>query len=121
MRKGGEQLQPIQPILLSTPSRRSRNLVKNHGRIEGVPTGYAELDDLLTGLHARRNWVLIAARPSMGKTSFGMNIVENAAIRAGKKTAGVLPGNARRAAGHAHALHRGQGGHAARAPRADLG
>ena len=85
MRKGGEQLQPIQPILLST-FEKIEELVKNHGRIEGVPTGYAELDDLLTGLHGGE-LVLIAARPSMGKTSFGMNIVENAAIRAGKKTA----------------------------------
>ena len=51
-----------------------------------MPTGYSELDDMLTGLHAGE-LVLIAARPSMGKTSFGMNIVENAAIRAGKKAA----------------------------------
>ncbi len=85
MRKGGEQLQPIQPILLNT-FEKIEELVKNHGRIEGVPTGYSELDDMLTGLHAGE-LVLIAARPSMGKTSFGMNIVENAAIRAGKKTA----------------------------------
>ena len=85
MRKGGEQLQPIQPVLLAT-FEKIEELVKNHGRIEGVPTGYTELDDLLTGLHGGE-LVLIAARPSMGKTSFGMNIVENAAIRAGKKTA----------------------------------
>ena len=85
MRKGGEQLKPIQPVLLAT-FEKVEQLVRNHGRIEGVPTGYAELDDLLTGLHGGE-LVLIAARPSMGKTSFGMNIVENAAIRAGKKTA----------------------------------
>ena len=85
MRKGGEQLKPIQPVLLVT-FEKIEQLVRNHGRIEGVPTGYAELDDLLTGLHGGE-LVLIAARPSMGKTSFGMNIVENAAIRAGKKTA----------------------------------
>ena len=85
MRKGGEQLKPIQPVLLAT-FEKIEQLVRNHGRIEGVPTGYAELDDLLTGLHGGE-LVLIAARPSMGKTSFGMNIVENAAIRAGKKTA----------------------------------
>ncbi|NLF27509.1 MAG: replicative DNA helicase, partial [Clostridiales bacterium] len=50
MRKGGEQLKPIQPVLLST-FERIEELVKSHGRIEGVPTGYRELDDLLTGLH----------------------------------------------------------------------
>ena len=47
---------------------------------------FAELDDLLTGLHPGE-LVLVAGRPAMGKTSIGMNFVENAAIRAGKKAA----------------------------------
>ena len=50
MRKGGEELQPIQPVLVST-FEKIEQLVKNHGRIEGVPTGYTELDEMLTGLH----------------------------------------------------------------------
>ena len=85
MRKGGEQLQPIQPVLLST-FEKIELLVKNNGKIEGVPTGYTELDDMLTGLHPGE-LVLVAGRPSMGKTSIGMNFIENAAIRAGKKAA----------------------------------
>ena len=85
MRKGGEQLQAIQPVLINT-FEKIEELFKNHGRIEGVPTGYTELDDLLTGLHGGE-LVLIAARPSMGKTSIGMNFIENAAIRAGKAAA----------------------------------
>lgn len=85
MRKGGEELQAIQPVLIRT-FEKIEELFKNHGRIEGVPTGYTELDDLLTGLHPGE-LVLIAARPSMGKTSIGMNFIENAAIRAGKAAA----------------------------------
>ena len=85
MRKGGEQLQAIQPVLIAT-FERIEQLVKNHGRIEGVPTGYTELDDLLTGLHPGE-LVLVAGRPAMGKTSIGMNFIENAAIRAKKKAA----------------------------------
>ncbi|MEF9972763.1 MAG: replicative DNA helicase [Clostridia bacterium] len=85
MRKGGEMLKPIQPILIDTYEMIDR-LVQNKGKIEGVPTGYHELDDLLTGLHGGE-LVLLAARPSMGKTSLGMNIIENAAIRYGKKAA----------------------------------
>lgn len=85
MRKGGEMLQPIQPILIRTYEQIDR-LVKNKGRIEGVPTGYRELDDLMTGMHPGE-LILIAARPSMGKTSFGMNIVANAAIRSKCKAA----------------------------------
>ena len=85
MRKGGEELQAIQPVLIAT-FERIEQLVKNHGRIEGVPTGYTELDDLLTGLHPGE-LVLVAGRPAMGKTSIGMNFIENAAIRAGRKAA----------------------------------
>ncbi len=85
MRKGGEELQPIQPVLLTT-FEKIELLVKNNGRIEGVPTGYTELDDMTTGLHPGE-LVLVAGRPSMGKTSIGMNFIENAAIRAGKKAA----------------------------------
>ncbi|MBR2697252.1 MAG: replicative DNA helicase, partial [Clostridia bacterium] len=85
MRKGGEELQAIQPVLIAT-FERIEQLVKNHGRIEGVPTGYTELDDLLTGLHPGE-LVLVAGRPAMGKTSIGMNFIENAAIRAGRRAA----------------------------------
>jgi len=85
MRKGGEMLEPIQPVLLKTYEK-IEQLAISKGRIEGVTTGYSELDDMLTGLHGGE-LVLIAARPSMGKTAFGMNIVGNAAIRQGKKAA----------------------------------
>ncbi|MCR4621848.1 MAG: replicative DNA helicase [Clostridiales bacterium] len=85
MRKGGEQLTPIQPLLVKTFEFIER-LVNNHGRIEGVPSGYKALDDMTTGFHPGE-LVLIAARPSMGKTSFGMNIIANSAIREKKKAA----------------------------------
>lgn len=85
MRKGGDMLQPIQSVLLGTYER-IETLDKNRGKIEGVPTGFADLDRMLTGMHPGE-FILIAARPSMGKTSIGMNIVENAAIRSGAKVA----------------------------------
>ncbi len=85
MRKGGDMLQPIQSVLLGTYER-IETLDKNRGKIEGVPTGFADLDRMLTGMHPGE-FILIAARPSMGKTSIGMNIVDNAAIRYGAKVA----------------------------------
>ena len=85
MRKGGEDLQQIQPVLIST-FEKIEQLYKTHGKVEGVGTGYTELDDLLTGLHPGE-LVLVAGRPAMGKTSLGMNFVENAAIRGKKKVA----------------------------------
>ena len=85
MRKGGEELQAIQPVLITT-FEKIELLVQNHGQIQGVPTGYTELDDTLTGLHPGE-LILVAGRPAMGKTSIGMNFIENAAIRAKKKAA----------------------------------
>lgn len=85
MRKGGEELVPIQPVLLKT-FEKIELLVKNHGRVDGVESGYTELDELLTGFHPGE-MILVAGRPAMGKTSIGMNFIENAAIRTGKKAA----------------------------------
>jgi len=85
MRKGGEELTAIQPVLLKT-FEKIELLVKNHGKVDGVESGYAELDELLTGFHPGE-MILVAGRPAMGKTSIGMNFIENAAIRTGKKAA----------------------------------
>jgi replicative DNA helicase len=51
--------------------------------LSGMTTGYSELDKMINGLKAPDMFV-IAARPSMGKTSFMMNIVEHIAITSGK-------------------------------------
>lgn len=50
--------------------------------ITGVPTGYKDFDRLTCGLQ-KSDLVIFAGRPSMGKTAFALNIVENAAIDAG--------------------------------------
>ncbi|HWR61726.1 MAG TPA: replicative DNA helicase [Clostridia bacterium] len=55
-------------------------LYLNKGRITGVSTGFADLDEKLSGLQ-KSDLVLVAARPSMGKSSFMMNIVQHAAVR----------------------------------------
>lgn len=48
--------------------------------ITGVPTGYHDFDDMTSGLQAS-DLVIIAGRPSMGKTTFAMNIAEHVAIK----------------------------------------
>jgi replicative DNA helicase len=50
------------------------------GAIRGVPTGYPDLDTLLSGLH-KSDLVILAARPSVGKTSLALDIARNAAVR----------------------------------------
>lgn len=59
------------------------HLVNNRGGITGLPSGFAGIDSLTNGLHAGE-MIVIAARPSMGKTALAMNIAEHAAMDAGK-------------------------------------
>jgi len=58
----------------------------NKGMTTGVPSGFNDLDAKTSGFQ-RGDMVLIAARPSMGKTTFALNIAENAALRSGKRVA----------------------------------
>jgi replicative DNA helicase len=54
-------------------------LLQRGQRITGLATHYTDLDEMTSGLQ-RSDLVIIAARPSMGKTAFAMNIAENAAV-----------------------------------------
>ncbi len=56
------------------------------GNITGITTGYNDLDEKTAGLQPS-DLIIIAGRPSMGKTSFAMNLAETAAIKAGKSVA----------------------------------
>jgi len=53
---------------------------KGEGKIAGVPTGFKDLDKKLGGLH-KSDLIIIAGRPSMGKTALGTNIAFNCAIK----------------------------------------
>jgi len=55
------------------------NFFSRKGTLTGLATGYADLDRMTDGLHGSE-MVVIAARPSMGKTSLAMNIVEHVAL-----------------------------------------
>ncbi len=55
-------------------------LSKKEDGIRGVPTGFPDLDNLLSGLH-KSDLVILAARPSIGKTSLALDIARNAAVR----------------------------------------
>jgi replicative DNA helicase len=60
----------------------------DEGAVKGVPTGFHALDQKISGLQPS-DLVIVAARPSMGKTSLALNIAQNAAIRYGK-TIGIF-------------------------------
>ena len=84
-RADGEALQPLGEVVIRTYDQ-IEQLAKLHGAIAGVPTGFIDLDSLLTGLHSGE-MVVVGARPSMGKTSFAMNIAAYASLNKGKKVA----------------------------------
>ncbi|MDR0397306.1 MAG: replicative DNA helicase [Oscillospiraceae bacterium] len=79
---GIDTLEHIRTVLSRTYEYIEK-LVTLKGQIDGVPTGFADLDTLLTGLHPGE-LIIMGARPSMGKTSIAMNMVENAALKARK-------------------------------------
>ncbi len=70
----------VSGIVDETMKHIERILKKEH-LTEVVPTGFKVLDETLSGGLHKSNFIIIAARPSVGKTSFAMNIVANAAIR----------------------------------------
>ncbi|HEV7733382.1 MAG TPA: replicative DNA helicase [Candidatus Binatia bacterium] len=67
--------------LLAETFKTIDRLAANKQSVTGVPTGYTDLDNMLAGLQPS-DLIIIAARPSMGKTAFCLNIAENAGLRA---------------------------------------
>ncbi|OGT69338.1 MAG: replicative DNA helicase [Gammaproteobacteria bacterium RIFCSPLOWO2_02_FULL_38_11] len=65
---------------LTRATQRIDTLYHSNQSITGLPTGYTDLDELTSGLQTS-DLIIIAARPSMGKTSFAVNIAEHAAIK----------------------------------------
>jgi replicative DNA helicase len=63
-------------------------LHEHRGEISGIRTGFGDLDQLTTGLQ-KSDLIILAARPSVGKTSFALNIAEHAAAR-DRKSVGVF-------------------------------
>jgi replicative DNA helicase len=84
-RADGETLQPLGEVAVRSLDI-IEELARNHGGISGVPTGFIDLDSLLTGLHGGE-LIIVGARPSMGKTSFAMNVASHASMNCGKKVA----------------------------------
>ena len=71
--------QPIRDVLVGV-FERIDELHHVEGHITGIPTGFIDLDRLTAGFQ-RGDLIVVAGRPSMGKTALALNIVESAAIR----------------------------------------
>ena len=83
--KQGQAFKPIKSLLKTTLSHIDE-LSKNDSAITGLPTGYTDLDNMTSGLQ-KGDLIIVAGRPSMGKTTFSMNIAEFAAVSTKKPVA----------------------------------
>ena len=84
--RSGQQLTDIRTIAQESFGGDLDRLFQRGGRITGLETHYADLDEMTSGLQ-KSDLIIIAARPSMGKTAFAINIAENAAVHGQKSVA----------------------------------
>jgi len=76
--KTSQDVQPITKLLIETVEQLEFRY--NHkGSYTGLPSGYYDLDDMLAGFQ-KSDLIILAARPSMGKTAFALNIAQNVGI-----------------------------------------
>lgn len=76
---------PVQEVVISAVESIER-AAKSNGSITGIATGFYDLDYKMAGLQPS-NLILVAARPSMGKTAFVLNIAEYVAVKSDISTA----------------------------------
>lgn len=67
--------------ILAQSFERLDDLHKDKQKLRGIPTGYKDMDGMLAGLQ-RSDLFILAARPSMGKTAFVLNLAHNVAVKA---------------------------------------
>lgn len=80
-----EGFAPLNEVLLTSFSQIEERAA-NQGSLTGLTTGFIDLDSKLSGLQ-KSDLILLAARPSMGKTAISVNIVTNAALKANANVA----------------------------------
>jgi len=76
--KSKSQYVTMQPLMQAL-DKKLKAAQLNPGGAQGLPTGFTRFDEMTNGLHAG-DLIIVAGRPSMGKTSFAMNIAEYASL-----------------------------------------
>ncbi|MEP6463617.1 MAG: replicative DNA helicase [Frankiaceae bacterium] len=78
-RRQSEECLPLETLLPVTYAELEA-IESRDGTMDGVPTGFADLDSLMNGLH-RGQLIVVAARPALGKSTLALDFARNAAIR----------------------------------------
>lgn len=77
--QGSEEITPIKNVVMNTLAN-IQAASKMKGSVTGIPTGFTDLDNRTAGMQ-KSDLILVAARPSMGKTAFVLNIAEHACFK----------------------------------------
>jgi len=89
-RQGG--LSALVKSILPDVVNRIDEMYHSDGKLTGISTGFTKLDEMTSGLNAG-DLIIVAAGPSMGKTTLAVNIAENAALGSGKVGGHLQHGN----------------------------
>jgi replicative DNA helicase len=84
-RKHSGTFKNIKDVLVQTYDN-IEMLHNRKGEVTGIPTGFTELDRMTSGFQ-RSDFIIVAARPSVGKTAFALNIAQNVATKANENVA----------------------------------
>ena len=79
--RGGQDFVPIKQVAINVLEK-IEDAYKNQGTVTGIPSGFIDLDYKTSGFQPS-DFILIAARPSMGKTAFVLNVVDHVAVKKG--------------------------------------
>ncbi len=83
--RGSQDFSHIKDVLMESFDDIEK-IAANGGTVAGISTGFVDLDQKTAGLHPS-DLVIVGARPAMGKTAFGLNLIQNAAVKGGKTCA----------------------------------
>jgi replicative DNA helicase len=84
-RRANDGFVAIKDVLVETYER-IETLHNSTSEMTGIPSGYRDLDKMTSGFQSS-DLIILAARPSVGKTAFALNVAQNVAARAGKTVA----------------------------------
>lgn len=85
-KKNKTSYQPISAVLMDNVNKLEQ-FINKKGPLSGIPTGFNDFDKLTGGLNPS-DFIILASRPSMGKTALALNIAQNVALRAHKRVGG---------------------------------
>lgn len=80
-----QAFKPIRQVVMNVVEQLEKKF-ENRGEVTGIPSGFVDLDRMTAGFQ-RSDLIIVAARPSVGKTAFALNVAQNVAVKANEVVA----------------------------------